>query len=60
MEDITMKRKPKMHKEHEFDMDNIYQEDERQIADLDDYSFDMKNKWRIHQCNLQCINLLQD
>ena len=44
MEDITMKRKPKMHKEHELDMDNIYQEDERQIADLDDYSFDMKNK----------------
>ncbi|ERJ77904.1 hypothetical protein HMPREF9148_01092 [Prevotella sp. F0091] len=41
MEDITMKRKPKMHNEHEFNLDNIYQEDERQLDNLDDCSFDV-------------------
>ena len=27
----TMKRKPKMHNEDEFNQDNIYQEDDRQV-----------------------------
>lgn len=35
MEDTGMKRKPKMHREAEFDVDNIYQEDDRQV-DLED------------------------
>ena len=44
MEDITMKRKPKMHNEQEFNLDNIYQEDDRQLDNLDDTSFDMRYK----------------
>lgn len=44
MEDITMKRKPKMHNEQEFNLDNVYQEDERQLDNLDDSSFDMRYK----------------
>ena len=44
MEDITMKRKPKMHNEHEFDIDNIYQEDERQLDIMDDHPFDITYK----------------
>ena len=44
MEDITMKRKPKMHNEHEFDIDNIYQEDERQLDIMDDRPFDITYK----------------
>lgn len=35
MEDILMKRKPKMHGEKDFDIDNMYQDDDRQI-DVDD------------------------
>ena len=41
---ITMKRKPKMHNEQEFNLDNVYQEDERQLDNLDDSSFDMRYK----------------
>ena len=44
MEDITMKRKPKMHNEQEFNLDNVYQEDERQLDNLDDSSFDLRYK----------------
>ena len=33
-----MKRKPKMHNEQEFNLDNIYQEDERQLDNLDECS----------------------
>lgn len=44
MEDITMKRKPKMHNEQEFNLDNVYQEDERQLDNLDDSSFDLRFK----------------
>ena len=39
-----MKRKPKMHNEQEFNLDNIYQEDERQLDNLDECSFDMTYK----------------
>ena len=39
---ITMKRKSKMHNEQEFNLDNVYQEDERQLDNLDDTSFDMR------------------
>ncbi|GAB6983448.1 hypothetical protein JCM15908A_18230 [Prevotella dentasini JCM 15908] len=31
VEDTAMTRKPKMFNEHEFDMDNAYQDDERQV-----------------------------
>ena len=41
---ITMKRKPKMHNEQEFNLDNVYQEDERQLDNLDDSSFDLRYK----------------
>ena len=37
-----MKRKPKMHNEQEFNLYNVYQEDERQLDNLDDSSFDMR------------------
>ena len=40
MEDIAMRRKPKMHNEQEFDIDNIYQEDDRQLEVREPYSFD--------------------
>ena len=39
-----MKRKPKMHNEQEFNLDNIYQEDERQLDNLDECSLDMTYK----------------
>ena len=42
-----MKRKPKMHNEQEFNLDNVYQEDERQLDNLDDSSFDMRYKWQL-------------
>lgn len=42
-----MKRKPKMHNEQEFNLDNVYQEDERQLDNLDDTSFDMRYKWQL-------------
>ena len=42
-----MKRKPKMHNEQEFNLDNVYQEDERQLDNLDDSSFDLKYKWQL-------------
>ncbi len=35
-----MRRKPKMHNEHEFDIDNIYQEDDRQLEILEEYTFE--------------------
>jgi hypothetical protein len=41
---VTMKRKPKMHNEQEFNLDNVYQEDERQLDNLDDSSFDLRYK----------------
>ena len=41
---ITMKRKPKMHNEQEFNLDNVYQENERQLDNLDDSSFDLRYK----------------
>ena len=41
-----MKRKPKMHNEQEFNLDNVYQEDERQLDNLDDSSFDLRYKWQ--------------
>lgn len=31
-----------MHNEQEFNLDNIYQEDDRQLDNLDDTSFDMR------------------
>lgn len=40
MEDKPMRRKPKMHNEHEFDIDNIYQEDDRQLEILEEYTFE--------------------
>ena len=40
MEDIAMRRKPKMHNEQEFDIDNIYQEDDRQLEILEEYTFE--------------------
>ncbi len=36
-----MKRRPKMHNEHEYDLDNIYQEDERQLDILNEQPFGM-------------------
>lgn len=42
-----MKRKPKMHNEQEFNLDNVYQEDERQLDNLDDTSFDMRYTWQL-------------
>ena len=42
-----MKRKPKMHNEQEFNLDNVYQEDERQLDNLDDSSFDLRYKWQL-------------
>ena len=51
MEDIAMKRKPKMHNEHEFDVDNIYQEDDRQLDIMEDSLFDITNQWDRKGCN---------
>ena len=39
-----MKRKPKMHNEQEFNLDNIYQEDEHQLDNLDECSLDITYK----------------
>ena len=39
-----MKRKPKMHNEQEFNLDNIYQEDARQLDNLDECSLDISYK----------------
>lgn len=33
-----MERKPKMHNEHEFDLDNVYQDDELRLDVVDDSS----------------------
>ena len=41
---ITMKRQPKMLNEQEFNLDKVYQEDERQLDNLDDNSFDLRYK----------------
>lgn len=35
-EETIMKRKPKMHRENDFDMDNAYQDDDRQVELRDD------------------------
>lgn len=35
-----MRRKPKMHNEQEFDIHNIYQEDDRQLEVREPYSFE--------------------
>ena len=39
-----MKRKRKMHNEREFELDNIYQDDERQLDILDDLPFVRLNR----------------
>ena len=39
-----MKRKRKMHNEREFELDNIYQDDERQLDILDDLTFERLNR----------------
>lgn len=46
-----MKRKPKMHNEHEFDVDNIYQEDDRQLDIMEDSIFDITNQRDRKGCN---------
>lgn len=38
------KRKAKMHNEHEFDLDNIYQDDERQIDITTDHPFEVLHR----------------
>ena len=38
------KRKAKMHNEHEFDLDNIYQDDERQIDIATDHPFEVLHR----------------
>ena len=39
-----MKRKRKMHNEREFELDNIYQDDEHQLDILDDLPFERLNR----------------
>lgn len=39
-----MKRKAKMHNEYEFDLDNIYQDDERQIDIATDHPFEVLHR----------------
>ena len=53
-----MKRKPKMHNEQEFNLDNVYQEDERQLDNLDDSSFDLRYKMTITKaCDIYGVSL---